>query len=1373
MLANISFGSLGRSHSHSRTQNKDKGRPKHFPSPPSLSPRFISSSSGFEPDQVTTRIHDAFARASEGQAGDIYNLYNPPRQRLPSIREQPAVSLDRRIIESVKGKDKDVKARAHPYQRQASREDQQPETLSSLLPPSRFTGNISRSSSITSFADRSQDYLPNMQSPFHFQTPYPNPISPSESGYDTHASGPSTLPRRTLRNNVRQGPSPLNETPEHSEEHDRVHSLRLSRNGGVLDSLGTGYNSSSVSVGSRPKTDKVLGIDSHARIASFYLVSGLPRDGSAWSFADTDATRGLQPTEDSIGLFWRPDMLGSAFSGHKTEDFLREVARRRKDSKASGLTTFTSPLVRSIKGVHVPDAGPDGAMKLVTKTMKYAHPRDVEIVNSTLAPPTTCHAFTFTIPRHDTLAAVARSRLDSATASLPAVESYRYDSMVSNGDESSVAPPLGVSAGVRNMTTATDLMYHGVTLTVWTHADHDRAQILKELKLRVERGKNGLDTLTSNPLVMPQGTTAESRRRSSMPWGKQNDATETDGETETGMSDADFDGPMGSKNTRGVLGDTLTTAESMPEDAAALFEDGGDVFWMPFAITLGECLRWFVTQLSVSRYPIYDVMQDYLRTSWARYSKHAKHHMTQVCKLLNHETPRPGELYRLTLSNGLDERVTIEATMPGALDFERGLVKVDFQMWPFFQAVDIDHILICVDVALSNSGRIIFCSKHPAMLNLAVNTMKYIVELRGWSGIVQPILHARDTTFVVEDPGPYILGMPTECRFMIPIPSEVVIIDIDSNSLTCKSPPANVVTPKIKRDKAKARVMAAFGPGFPNDRSVPMEFKVSYPKGCFRNFNKMIHGAERPTFLGERLAPPKWWRHAEVFSVFDKIMLDKHKKPTLFQRLTRSGMSRHQAQLTVGEQLTRTMMRRRALHYVETRDDLELKVARINRRLLKLVHEGDHWKTQFEQFERYADKLAQEANDLKVKIDREKREAKRLSAIANEQTKQNSSLEQKLRSTESARAEAMRQLSDMHQSIQELEREREDIMNAFEEQINHALEELPSLGSDGSRPPTPTESALSSPQLRPSSRLRPTTRDSDRSMLSRFTVESRPVSVLGAARAHKIPRPKRATVTNGDGLNEVDRLMAEKGDHIADRIATIQLKLEMALNGTAGHSRSASVATHRSALEQEETEEGGSTPHSVLTVLPENQPTLITESTDTVSDTTSLETPLASRRPSVSPMAVRNDQTPATSPEDLLESVPPTLSGDEYVSADEGTDERHNTTFGPISSGARKVSASELGLIPKGVTLRIKKRHDSASSEDIVIRHDKGLTDSTQGTDELIISPTNSLSSIGSGSSGGIKLRAKPIKGKEATFLEEDKRLSTASVATVTFGEVG
>lgn len=72
------------------------------------------------------------------------------------------------------------------------------------------------------------------------------------------------------------------------------------------------------------------------------------------------------------------------------------------------------------------------------------------------------------------------------------------------------------------------------------------------------------------------------------------------------------------------------------------------------------------------------------------------------------------------------------------------------------------------------------------------------------------------------------------------------------------------------------------------------------------------------------------------------------------------------------------------MHYVEKRDDFELKVARITRRLQKLIQEGEHWKQRFEMFEKYAEKLAQESAELKAKIDKEQREAKRLSNSTSE-----------------------------------------------------------------------------------------------------------------------------------------------------------------------------------------------------------------------------------------------------------------------------------------------------------------------------------------------------------------------------------------------------
>ena len=59
------------------------------------------------------------------------------------------------------------------------------------------------------------------------------------------------------------------------------------------------------------------------------------------------------------------------------------------------------------------------------------------------------------------------------------------------------------------------------------------------------------------------------------------------------------------------------------------------------------------------------------------------------------------------------------------------------------------------------------------------------------------------------------------------------------------------------------------------DKSIPMEFKVSYPRGTFRNLNKFMHGPDRPPFLGDRLRAPAWWEQVNVMTAFDKILLDK------------------------------------------------------------------------------------------------------------------------------------------------------------------------------------------------------------------------------------------------------------------------------------------------------------------------------------------------------------------------------------------------------------------------------------------------------------------------------------------------------------------
>ena len=84
----------------------------------------------------------------------------------------------------------------------------------------------------------------------------------------------------------------------------------------------------------------------------------------------------------------------------------------------------------------------------------------------------------------------------------------------------------------------------------------------------------------------------------------------------------------------------------------------------------------------VSRFPIYDLMRDYLTLSWARFSKDVQSHTLQISKILSHPAPRPGELVRLDASSssgqsGAETSLEVVARFPGGLDFGRGLVDIN------------------------------------------------------------------------------------------------------------------------------------------------------------------------------------------------------------------------------------------------------------------------------------------------------------------------------------------------------------------------------------------------------------------------------------------------------------------------------------------------------------------------------------------------------------------------------------------------------------------------------------------------------------------------------------------------------------------------
>lgn len=61
---------------------------------------------------------------------------------------------------------------------------------------------------------------------------------------------------------------------------------------------------------------------------------------------------------------------------------------------------------------------------------------------------------------------------------------------------------------------------------------------------------------------------------------------------------------------------------------------------------------------------------------------------------------------------------------------------------------------------------------------IAVATIRYLVELRGWNGIALPAVHSRDARIYIEDPGPWIIGLSAEMRYAVRPPPEVCVCDL-------------------------------------------------------------------------------------------------------------------------------------------------------------------------------------------------------------------------------------------------------------------------------------------------------------------------------------------------------------------------------------------------------------------------------------------------------------------------------------------------------------------------------------------------------------------------------------------------------------------
>lgn len=318
-------------------------------------------------------------------------------------------------------------------------------------------------------------------------------------------------------------------------------------------------------------------------LTTLYLVSGLPKSPHTWTLADTDSVAGLHHAEGAVGRWWRAEVLGSSVSPG--------VGRSRKKSKKDRKESTG-------EGV-IPDgakAGPRGSGalgktdlgRMLSKALKLSFPREVEIIAATLQPASTTHTFTFQIPANAS-SGVAQShsaqaahlpglRTSVMSSSTTATYNHPYvDPTLPRPSSTYLGPPSSTHLPPSTSPTSSSdpsgdrglITYHGVCLTVWSHADEERSLAIRRALESAARSRRGSGASAGTTTPTPTTPVRRTKASGSGPAGPWTDAEESETDAfSMSESDAEVMHPNG-----------------VGMGASNLFLPQNTVFWLPYALS--------------------------------------------------------------------------------------------------------------------------------------------------------------------------------------------------------------------------------------------------------------------------------------------------------------------------------------------------------------------------------------------------------------------------------------------------------------------------------------------------------------------------------------------------------------------------------------------------------------------------------------------------------------------------------------------------------------------------------------------------------------------------------------------------------------------
>jgi hypothetical protein len=453
------------------------------------------------------------------------------------------------------------------------------------------------------------------------------------------------------------------------------------------------------------------------------------------------------------------------------------------------------------------------------------------------------------------------------------------------------------------------------------------------------------------------------------------------------------------------------------------FDNPDETYWIPYCLSF------------LSRYPLYNLLGDYLRGMWIHWNKATNlFHAEEVSRILSFPAPRLNDLVRIDMKDY-------------ALCYQFPSSPTGFQnfaMWPLFTCLSIPNIVGVIEAAVSPTRRIIFTSHYPAMLTIAAETIRFCVRVYEWSGLYVPVVHARHVKDLVQEPGPYILGVTSECRSLFTAPTDALVVDLDRNFVLTSSPPTALSAGQ--RSKMITRLTQALN-GEVSPTGVPQHLRSAYGGG------KLIPAGQIIVMRGEveSIQDPDWWTQDAVMSVMDHVC-EKLVCPSAAQfppgsnanhvrqgrnsgvKAIFGGSVKKPLMTKVSMRHLNEIVRERNQYsrdaqeawqdFINLKGRMDTELSKVSKRNNFLVEELESWKQQFLKFQAFAEALTKETQDLKVKIENHKRENRRLSNLIDQQKDDAARLTIRLSGTEKQRDDALEALVLQQEIAEELERER-------------------------------------------------------------------------------------------------------------------------------------------------------------------------------------------------------------------------------------------------------------------------------------------------------------------------------------------------------------